>query len=98
MPSLKINDRRVLFIHIPKTGGTSVTRWMQGLGRVRLHGDTKPEGLKVTAQHLTWSDIDCMWGCDDFDYAFTIVRNPFSRMDVRRQTTCSGHAVAWLQR
>lgn len=108
MPSIEINGRRVLFVHIPKTGGTSVTRWMQGLGRVRLHADTKPEALKVAPQHLTWTDIDCLWGGDDFDYAFAVVRNPFTRMEsefrMRQKLRAQGffggslHFASWLER
>ncbi|MFD1881665.1 sulfotransferase family 2 domain-containing protein [Paracoccus pacificus] len=81
MPIATINDRRVLFIHIPKTGGTSVTRWMQSHARTRLHSDQRPVGLSVSPQHLTFADIETMWGSDDFDYSFTVVRNPFSRME-----------------
>lgn len=81
MPVAVINSRRVLFIHIPKTGGTSLTRWMQSHGRVRLHADQRPNGLFVSPQHLTYADVDTMWGCDYFDYLFTIVRNPFHRME-----------------
>ncbi|MFD1880317.1 sulfotransferase family 2 domain-containing protein [Paracoccus pacificus] len=108
MPFIQIQNQRVLFVHIPKTGGSSVTRWMQDLGRVRLHGNTKPEGLKVTSQHLTWTDIDAMWGCDDFDYVFTVVRNPFTRMasefgmrqKLREQGFFGGsmHFPSWLER
>lgn len=108
MPSMEINSKRVLFIHIPKTGGTSITRWMQGLGRVRLHADVKPEGLKIAAQHLTWTDIDCMWGADYFDYSFAVVRNPFSRMEsefgMRQKLRAQGffggqlHFSSWLER
>lgn len=108
MPVIEINNKRILFIHIPKTGGTSITRWMQNLGRVRLHADVKPEGLKVAAQHLTWTDIDCMWGADYFDYSFTIVRNPFCRMEsefgMRQKLRAQGffgghlHFSSWLER
>lgn len=108
MPSIDVNGRRVLFIHIPKTGGTSVTRWLQGLGRLRLHADTKPEGLKIAPQHLTFADVDCMLGADLFDYAFTVVRNPFTRMDsefrMRQKLRQGGffggalHFSTWLDR
>lgn len=108
MPAIQINTKLVLFIHIPKTGGTSVTRWFQGLGRVRLHSDGKPEGLRCTPQHLTWPDIDAMWGCDDFDYAFAIARNPFTRMEsefamhsrLRANSMFGGqlHFSSWLER
>lgn len=108
MPAIEINGRRVLFIHIPKTGGTSVTRWLQGLGRVRLHNDSKPDGLRCTPQHLTWADIDATWGCDDFDYAFAISRDPFSRMEsefsmrlkVRANSFFGGklHFSTWLEK
>lgn len=108
MPSFEINGKKVLFVHIPKTGGTSITRWMQSLGRVRLHADVKPEGLKIAAQHLTWTDIDCMWGGDYFDYIFAVVRNPFSRMEsefgmrqkLRGQGFFGGelHFPSWLER
>jgi hypothetical protein len=37
--------------------------------------------LKCTPQHLTYSDINAIFGDVYFDYAFTIVRNPYRRLE-----------------
>lgn len=81
MPFIETNNRRIIFIHIPKTGGTSVEYWLSRYGDLRLRSNGRPSGLKTTAQHLTWSDVTEMFGDNYFDYAFTIVRNPYARIE-----------------
>ena len=81
MPFVETQDkRRILFIHVPKTGGTSVEDWMQTLGTLRLHHPAIPVALKCTPQHLRMSDLNNLFGKRYFDYAFMIVRNPYDRI------------------
>jgi hypothetical protein len=80
MPFVQWNDRNILFIHIPRTGGTTVEHWMRELDELRLFSYGFPAFSKVTPQHLRYSDIRELFGENFFDYVFTIVRNPFDRL------------------
>ena len=81
MPFIEYDGKRILFVHIPKTGGTSVERWLETLGPLRLHAIGTPLPMRVTPQHLRHTDIEMMLGEDYFDYAFATVRNPFTRLE-----------------
>jgi hypothetical protein len=80
MPFVRVRDRNVLFVHIPRTGGTTVEHWMRELGDLRLFSYSLPHFSKVTPQHLRYADICELLGDGYFDYAFTVVRNPFDRL------------------
>ena len=83
-------DRRLLFIHIPKTGGTSVEQALGLFGDWQLEDQTRLFGLvqspqllahgwgSAFLQHLSWSEIHQHW---DFSQAlcFAVVRNPWAR-------------------
>lgn len=82
MPFIKTDNRLILFIHIPKTGGTSVEEWMKGFGPLAFHTPVrKPPSLNCTAQHLRFWDYRQLFPPRFFDYAFAIVRNPFRRLE-----------------
>lgn len=80
MPFVEHSGRRILFVHIPKTGGTTVEDWLRTLGPLRLFHFGHPEALRCTPQHLTMRDLEALLGKDFFDYAFAIVRNPYERI------------------
>ena len=64
---------RVLFIHIPKTGGSSIEAWL------RSHGYTLDKINTwdgPTNQHAP-REVYSQWG--HFDYKFTVVREPLTR-------------------
>lgn len=58
-------DPKVTFIHIPKTGGTSVKRWM--LDNV--------QGQTLKPKHGTKQNIESVYG--DLGITFCIMRNPY---------------------
>lgn len=81
MPFVNHEGRNVLFIHIPKTGGTSVEEWMTRRAPLNLWAPSMPpRPLKCTPQHLRQSDLNQMFAPGFFDYAFTIVRHPYDRI------------------
>lgn len=80
MPFIQHNGKRVLFIHIPKAGGTSVESWMKGIAPLRLFSMGVPHASRCTPQHFRAQDIRALLGEGFFDYALTIVRNPYDRI------------------
>lgn len=81
MPFIQHNGKRVLFIHIPKAGGTSVESWMKGIAPLRLFSIGVPHASRCTPQHFRAQDIRALLGEGLFDYALTIVRNPYDRIE-----------------
>lgn len=80
MPFIQHNGKRVLFIHIPKAGGTSVETWMNGIAPLRLFSMGIPHASRCTPQHYRAQDIRALLGEGFFDLAVTIVRNPYDRI------------------
>lgn len=80
MPIYRINDKLILFTHIPKCGGTSVHETLRDLGASSFMSSTEkingipPQHLHRDAMHKLFPDISM------FDYVFSIVRNPFDRI------------------
>jgi len=80
MPIFKINNKRVLFIHIPKTGGTSIENWLSNFGEMQFYQPGIPTFMKCTPQHLTLNDFNVLFGDGFFDLIFAVVRNPYHRL------------------
>lgn len=81
VPFIDYDDKRILFIHIPKAGGTSVEAWLESLGPLRFHAVGPPLSMRCSPQHLRRSDFEQLFGRGYFDYAFTITRNPYTRLE-----------------
>lgn len=81
MPFIRYQDKIILFVHIPKTGGSSIEYWMQAHAKTNLWAIPIPEVLRCSPQHLTYDDIIQIFDASLFDYAFTIVRNPYDRLE-----------------
>lgn len=81
MPIFHIGGKNVLFIHIPRTGGTTIERSFSSLYPMSFFSFGKISSSAVTPQHYTKGDIDAMFAKGYFDYAFTIVRDPYQRIE-----------------
>lgn len=81
MPFITHLQKNILYVHIPKAGGTTVENWLSRFGALRLFNSSNPEAMLCTPQHLTYSDIERLFPAGYFDYAFAIVRNPYSRIE-----------------
>lgn len=86
MPVFKNGSTTVLFLHIPKTGGSSIERAFRAAGfSMFLHdGGTKPMSLNnvmhCSPQHWHGEILRQIFRFDAFDYIFTVVRNPVDRI------------------
>lgn len=87
---LYFNNKKILFIHIPKTGGTTIERYFCELMKINhfKYPTFYQEYLwglgenKLQYQHLTMKQIfnDLkLYKLDDFDFIFTVVRDPIKR-------------------
>lgn len=80
---------RFIFIHVPKTGGTSVTEYLRGYGgeddlyvdRPTAAGSETPLGAARLRKHSSAVQVRKELGSQEFDsfFKFCVVRNPFVR-------------------
>lgn len=92
MPYFKTNNKNVLFIHIPKTGGTSVEHYLSEkyslpLNHKNLYGiiqNNEYININSSLQHLSFKEIIKNKKYFNLDLKnlkiFTIVRNPYDRI------------------
>ena len=81
MPIFNINGKKVLFIHIPKTGGSSVNVWLSSLGETSFYETSVPSFMKCSPQHMSFEDIKLLQPNIEFDFIFSIVRDPYTRIE-----------------
>jgi hypothetical protein len=85
MPVFHHDGCNLLFVHIPKTGGTFVERQFKANGwraSFLLHGQQERHLLRLmhaSPQHLHWSQLCTLFDPAAFDLAFAIVRDPLER-------------------
>ena len=95
MPYFKTNDTNLLFIHIPKTGGTSLENYFSakyevGLDTNALFGNldgpmvAKNIAIQSTLQHITYQQIVQYKEAFQIDFQnlriLAVVRNPYERI------------------
>ena len=81
MALYRFNDKLVLFVHIPKTGGTSTMRLLASIGGMEAFRQPVPNpDLPCTPQHFHAAILRDLIPPGFVDLAFTIVRNPFDRL------------------
>ena len=70
-------DDEILFLHIPRTGGTIIERKLRGKSKIGLYGG---DGLNLSKQHYTANEIISKKIDVNKLFSFTFVRNPFDRI------------------
>ena len=81
MPIVEVKDQSILFLHVPKTGGSSIERHLQTLGDLRFKGENhRTLGLPCSPQHLHAEAIQKFMPDMSFDWAFMVVRHPVERI------------------
>lgn len=85
MPVFHKAGRKILFVHIPKTGGTFVEYLFKKNSfhtSFLLRGKDERHLLKLmhcSPQHLHWSALQNLFDTPRFDYRFALVRHPLER-------------------
>lgn len=88
MPVLFSGDKKILYIHVPKTGGVSVENFLRQYGTiVGVRDDIKiPKGFPCSVQHFHGTLLESIFSTDesqlahDFNSVIMTVRNPLSRV------------------
>lgn len=82
MPFIEHAGKRFLFIHVPKTGGSTLEAWLAGIAPLAFHAvGAPPNCAKITPQHCTHNDLTAYFPRNWFDFKFTVVRNPYTRIE-----------------
>lgn len=80
MPLYRTAAGVVFFVHIPKTGGTSIEKTLRSAGAAQAMKLSKQSGYsKATLQHMHAEVYTAAIGKNFADYSFTVVRNPYDR-------------------
>ncbi|GAA5075681.1 sulfotransferase family protein [Roseibacterium beibuensis] len=80
MPAFHIGEKRILFIHIPKSGGTSINAWLTSLSEQSLYQKHRPKAFPCVPQHFHGALLDTLFAPGFFDYSFCVTRNPYARI------------------
>lgn len=86
MPVISYKDsKNILFVHVPKCGGSSVERTFRLLGcKISFKHNPfytdKSLGFPCSPQHFHLDILDRLFARNFFDYKFAIVRDPLQRI------------------
>ena len=82
--TLFIKERRsILFLHVPKCGGSSIEKLFKDNGyssTLELRGLPPQDCLVASPQHLTSENLKSMVNMERLDNTFILVRNPYKRI------------------
>ena len=80
MPLFELDAKKVLYIHIPKCGGTSIEDSLKSVSSsYNLYSSKKVKGFPCTPQHFHREMIDHIFPDIGSYYLFTVVRHPILR-------------------
>ena len=83
MPVFSNEGLSILFVHIPKTGGGSFTKFFESNNfnaLFQMSGLPPQPSLVVSPQHADLLSLQALVNFDELDLIFTIVRNPYERL------------------
>lgn len=80
MPLARINDQLLYFIHIPKTGGSSIEQYLRAKGKLALFQKHLHPWSRSSAQHMQAEVANLLIGEDFVDHSFTVLRDPMARL------------------
>lgn len=85
MPVFRRGNTSILFVHVPKTGGTTIEKMFSESGYRTLYHDSKvgrrsPNWLRrCSPQHMHAAMLQQQFRLDRFDLTFMMVRDPLAR-------------------
>lgn len=110
MPIFVNQDKKILFVHVPKTGGTSIERLFakSGFTTALRDGKVGPNSInwlrRCSPQHLHAAMLDELLQLDRIDHIFMLVREPIARfrseysMRHKQDVKVDSHLVdAWAE-
>lgn len=81
MPLYRNGSKVILFIHIPKTGGSTVEEVLKASGAPQALKYHKRLGYSnATPQHMHWEVLKHWVPVSFCDYAFAVIRHPMARI------------------
>ena len=80
MPIFNVNGRRILFVHVPKNAGTSISAMLEQLGEKRFDERLKVFGRTLRPRHLHAAVLEKLLFLEMLDYSFMIVRDPIEKL------------------
>lgn len=86
MPVFRKDERKFLFVHVPKTGGSSIEQAFKDAGYDTLYKDGRmgPKSWnhvrRCTPQHMHRDILETLFRLERFDGIFMVVRDPLSRL------------------
>ena len=79
MPIINLNKKKILFIHIPKSAGSTIEDNIINNGISLTHLIRKNSTSVISPQHYTRNDYIKEFGVKYFDHSFAIIRDPVER-------------------
>ena len=112
MPIFTRNGRSLLFVHVPKAGGTSVEKGLADAGwQMSMRATRRTEGRelfdlrRVSPQHYHATLLQDLLRIERFDAVFTVVREPLARFRSEYAMRCrdatagtTDQVEAWTRR
>ncbi len=80
MPIARINKKLILFIHVPKTGGSSIEKHLAKHSPLSLYGQMGPPTIPCSSRHFHGAVLTDLFSGTVFDWAFMVVRHPLERL------------------
>lgn len=80
MPVFETPKGKVLFIHIPKTGGSTISNELRRHHQTSMYTNSPWPGYQCTPQHLHAGPLKEIFQPEAFAYVFTVVRHPVDRI------------------
>lgn len=86
MPVFIKNGRRVLYVHVPKTGGTTIEMLFERNGFAasfldrRITQDSLLTVMRCSPQHMHAPMLQCLFSVPSFHFVFMTVRHPVARL------------------
>jgi len=81
MPIFSVAGKTILFIHVPKTGGSAVEQHFKQHGSVSFeHTMGRELGLNCIPMHFHGAVLESLFDASLFDHVFMVVRNPIHRV------------------